>query len=486
MAEEKTTFDPLAFPLLGPFLRWRHARTALQLPLLLVSGLLLFDGFLGPQLAPKNLATVLVWVHYRGLVALALLLAGNLFCLACPFMLVRNAARRFLHPRRPWPRRLRNKWLAIGLFGGLLFAYEFFDLWASPLWTAWLILAYFAAALLVDSLFRGAAFCKYLCPLGQFNFMASTLSPLEVQVRDPETCAACPTKDCITGRPLAGGGSWSHSATLSGCQLWLFQPGKAGNVDCTFCLDCVHACPYDNVGLLPRMPASQLGEDPRRSGIGRFSGRPDLAALAVLFTFGALLNAFAMVSPVYTLQDWLARLLGTSSELPGLVLIFIAGLVLLPALLLGPAGWLSRRGAGAVGLPSLPAWIARYAYALLPLGFGVWLAHYSFHFLVGFWTFVPVVQSFVTDLAGMPLLGAPRWELGPLLPSAWFYPLELGFLGLGWFGALLVAQRIASREAGPRAWRAFWPWAILLTLLLAAAVWLMGQPMEMRGTFMVG
>jgi hypothetical protein len=99
---------------------------------------------------------------------------------------------------------------------------------------------------------------------------------------------------------------------------------------------------------------------------------------------------------------------------------------------------------------------------------------------------VPVVQSFVSDLAGTPLLGAPRWDLAALLPAAWLNPLELGFLGLGWFGSLLVAYRISEREAPERPWRAFVPWAVLLTLLLIAGIWLMGQPMEMRGTFMAG
>ena len=80
-------------PGMGRFLRWRHARAALQLPLLLIAILMVWDGLTGPQLAPKNLATVLTWVHYRGLVVLALLVAGNLFCMACPFMLVRNLAR---------------------------------------------------------------------------------------------------------------------------------------------------------------------------------------------------------------------------------------------------------------------------------------------------------------------------------------------------------------------------------------------------------
>jgi hypothetical protein len=195
---------------------------------------------------------------------------------------------------------------------------------------------------------------------------------------------------------------------------------------------------------------------------------------------------------VYALEDWLADLLGTQLELPVLALIFVVGLGLLPILLMGLAGWVSRWWAGATGRSSLRAWVTRYAYALVPLGFGVWLAHYAFHFLTGFWTFVPVVQSFAFDIFGTPLFGMPRWDLGPLLPAEWLYPLELGFLGLGWLGSLLVAFRLAAAEEAAsegdrsQSWQVFLPWAALLTFLFAVAIWLMGQPMEMRGTFLVG
>jgi hypothetical protein len=257
-------------------------------------------------------------------------------------------------------------------------------------------------------------------------------------------------------------------------------------MDCTFCLDCVHACPYANVGIQPRLPGSELWVDPLRSGIGRFSRRPDVAALVALFTFGALLNAFAMVSPVYVLEEWLAELLGTQSELLVLGLIFLAGLVVLPLLMLASAGWVSRCLAGASHASNLRVWTTGYTYALVPLGFGVWLAHYGFHFFTGFWTFVPVVQSFVADVLGTPLLGVPRWDLGPLFPPALLTLVEVGFLGLGWFGSLLVAYRMAEEHDANQPWRAFAPWAVLLSLLLAGAIWLMGQPMEMRGTVLVG
>ena len=192
--------DLLDVPVVGRFLRWKHARTSLQAVLLAVSALILYDGFWGPQLAPKNLAGVLPWVHWRGFVVLALLIAGNIFCMACPFMLPRRLAKKLLPADRSWPRLMRNKWLAIGVLLLFFWAYEAFDLWASPWLTAWVALTYFVAAFAIDGIFKGAAFCKYVCPIGQFHFVHGMVSPLEVKVRQPDICGACPTKDCISGR----------------------------------------------------------------------------------------------------------------------------------------------------------------------------------------------------------------------------------------------------------------------------------------------
>lgn len=453
----------------------------MQLPLFVLAIVMIVQGLAGPQLAPRNLSTLLTWVHYRGALVLVLLAAGNLFCMACPLMLPRELARRFFKPVLRWPRRLRTKWLAVALFAAILFAYERFDLWDSPRWTAWLIAGYFAAALAVDALFKGASFCKWVCPIGQFSFVASTLSPLEIRVREPDVCARCETHDCIRGVRDVRDPDDRSQVVQRGCELHLFQPRKTGNMDCTFCLDCVHACPHDNVGILTRVPASELWTDPRRSGIGFFSKRKDLAALTLVFTFGALLNAFGMVSPIYAVQTWLSRLLGTADETSVLGVLFLGLLIVEPVLLLGLAAWLTRRASGdrsdRRGREPLLPLATRYAYCLVPLGFGVWLAHYSFHLLTGLGTFVPVMQE------ALPFLGKPAWGLGGLTPGR-VYPLELGFLGLGLLGSLLVAWKIAQRELPHRAARAFAPWACLCLLLGAAALWLLSQPMEMRGMVM--
>lgn len=459
--------DLLELPLLGRLLRWKHARSLLQIPMLLVAAVMVWDGLTGSQLAARNLATVITWVIYRGLLVLALLVAGNLFCMACPFMLPRNLARRFVRPLRHWPRRLRNKWVAAALLGLFLFGYEYFSLWSSPWWTAWLILAYFGAALLIDSLFRGAPFCKYVCPLGQFNFVGSLVSPLEVRVRAPETCAACATKDCIKGH-----------AGQRGCELWLFQPRKVGNLDCTFCLDCVHACPHDNVGLVARLPGADVWAGGARSGLGDLARRPDMAVLALVFTFGALLNAFNMVSPVYALEQWLAGALGSSARLPVLGTLFALGLVVEPAALLGVAALASRALGG--GREPLARLVVRYAYGLAPLGFGIWLAHYMFHFATGFWTLVPVAQL-VLGSVGLPTFGPPRWDLGALLAGFRPLPLQYGLIGLGLLVTLTALLRIARRDTPARPGRAALPWLALALLLAAAALWVMSLPMEMRG-----
>jgi hypothetical protein len=464
-------FDLLRVPLLGRFLRWRHARLALQLPLAVLAGLLIYDGLCGPPVGPMNLAGVLPWIHWRGLVILALLALGNVFCLACPFLLPRTLARRFLPPGRAWPRWLRSKWLAVLLLGLFLWAYEVFSLWDSPWWTAWLILGYFVTAFVVDCFFRGAAFCKYLCPIGQFNFVQSLVSPLEVKIRDPDVCAGCHTKDCIRGR-----------SGIPGCEMNLYQPRKAGNMDCTFCLDCIHACPHDNIAVSANPPGRDLWSDPRRSSVGAFDKRPDLAALLLVLVFGAFANAAGMVAPVLDVRDAIEGQLGQRSGLFVTTAFYLVVLVVFPLVMVGSAAGLSRRCGRLPG-----SWLSvatRYSFALVPLGFGMWLAHYSFHFLTSYDTAVPTTQRFAAE-HGWSFLGEPVWLGSCCRPVVeWLPRLEILFLQLGMLLSLYTGWRISLARC-PGLWqalKALLPWAVLIVLLFAAGVWIVLQPMQMRGT----
>lgn len=253
-------------------------------------------------------------------------------------------------------------------------------------------------------------------------------------------------------------------------------------MDCTFCLDCVHACPHDNIGILSRMPGEELLSDPLRSGIGYFSQRKDLAALVIVFTFGALLNAFGMVSPVYAVESWLGRMLHVSQEAPILGLIFTFFLILEPVVLLGLAAWVTRLWSG--NQRALMPLMVRYTYGLAPLGFGMWLAHYGFHFLTGLYTLIPVTQSALASL-GWPVLGTPLWTLTGL-PSNIVQVIEIGFLLLGFAGSLVLIHTLAHEDVPDRPLRAFVPWAAVSAVLWVASMWLMFQPMEMRAMLMSG
>jgi ferredoxin len=428
-----------------------------------------------------NLAGVLPWIHWRGLLILSLLALGNVFCMTCPFMLPRTLARRWL-PRslivhHSWPRWLRSKWLAVFLLALFLWAYDAFALWDSPWWTAWIAVGYFVAAFVIDGFFRGAAFCKYVCPIGQFNFVQSLLSPLEVKVLDPKACTECQTKDCIRG----GDG-------IPGCELHLFQPRKASNMDCTFCLDCIHACPHSNIGILAQPPARHLWQDSFRSGLGRFSKRPDLAVLVVVLVFGAYANAAGMVAPVLEWRDQLSSELQQQSPIVATSLYYLLGLILLPGFMIGVSAIMSR-GLGQLKRPLLEV-AACFAYALVPIGFGMWLAHYSFHFLASFDALLPPLQRFAGELGLAP--GEQEYRCACSRPVAdWLPRLEILFLDFGLLLSLYSGYRIAlaqSRvgarpaDAVPTALRAFAPWALLILLLFAAGIWIVLQPMQMRGT----
>jgi cytochrome c oxidase assembly factor CtaG len=465
-----SVFDLLRTPFAGSLLRARYGRRTLQAILLVLAFAVIADGFFGHPMAPMNLAGVLPWTYGRGLVVVALLAAGNFFCMACPFTLARELGRRLGLATRHWPHSLQTKWLAVGLLVLFFWAYEAFDFWDSPRLTAWILAGYFIGAFAVDTFFRGASFCKYVCPIGQFNFLGSLVSPLEVTVRSQKACAACATHDCLRG-----------NERQRGCELRLFLPRKVGNMDCTFCLDCVKACPHDNIGILAIAPGRDLVNDPARSSLGRFSRRPDIAALALLVVFSAFANAAAMVAPVAEWLNWLTDRHSLVSKSPFTSLFFLVALVLAPALLMS-AAMAAGRALAHIAKPGRELF-CRFSVALLPVGLAMWGAHMLFHLSSAWSTAWPVMQRAAGDL-GASWLGTPRWTTSsPLFTANVMLAAQLLLLDTGVLLSLYVGWRTArgytSRPQDGLLLLA--PWATVAAVLYAAGVWVVFQPMQMRG-----
>ncbi len=471
-------FDLLTWPVIGRLLRWRWGRLVFQLFLLLIAILVVYDGFTGRQLAPQNLATVSIWLEYRGIIVLVLLLAGNFFCMSCPFTLTRTLGRKLAGNGRKWPRALRTKWVAITILVIYFFLYEWLDLWASPALTAWIVIGYFLLSFVLELLFESSPFCKYVCPLGSFNFASATISPTQIKVRDRDVCRTCVNKECING-----------NGDVLGCGTQLFAPQIKSNLDCVFCLDCTRACPHENIGLFARSPLEELKRD-------SWKKRWDVSFFILVFAATALSNAFGMVPPVFAAEEWLGRLFGFTTDgsitvwEEGALLLLIFGTlnILLPIGVGLGVSWLSRAlAAGRAKSEPLRVVLARYVPAFVPLSFAIWVSHYGFHFATGALSIIPVTQFFFADI-GLPIFGEPNWMLGPIMPLNWLLPLEIAVtvLGLG-VSLYLVGERSKLGNNGRSA--SVWvqlPWILLLVLLAYTAVTLFGMPMEMRGTSLMG
>ncbi|HTA31061.1 MAG TPA: cytochrome c oxidase assembly protein [Candidatus Cybelea sp.] len=463
-------FDLLSVPVVGGFLRAQSSRRAVQATLLVIAIAVIADGLFGPQVSSMNLAGVLPWTYWRALVVVILLAAGNFFCMACPFMLVRDGGRRLGLRQHTWPQALRSKWFAIALLVLFFWGYEVFGLWDKPIWTAWLIINYFLVAFAIDALFRGASFCKYVCPIGQFQFVASLVSPLEVKVREPGACSSCKTHDCLRG-----------NERQRGCEMDLHLPRKSGNLDCTFCLDCVRACPHDNIGLMVAAPGMDVVRDPQRASIGRLSRRLDIAALALVFVFAAFANAAFMTAPVVFFEDNLAARLGLGSRLPVTGVLLLIALVPAPAVLAFFAARISH-AASHVSAATRELF-CRLSTSLVPLGVAMWAAHFLFHFSVGWQTAWPVLRRAANDI-GLRVTKLSKWENpSPLLDADAMHVFQTLVLDAGLLMTLYLAWRIARMYApqAREALRIFAPWAGVATALYVIGVWIFLQPMELRG-----
>jgi hypothetical protein len=213
----------------------------------------------------------------------------------------------------------------------------------------------------------------------------------------------------------------------------------------------VKACPHDNVALIQVAPAKTLTEDPYRSSIGRLSKRSDFAALALLIVFAAFVNAAGMTAPVMIYEHkWHGRL--GPHAMPLVVGIFVLlGAVVMPAVIVAGCSALNRLFIPGDRVLDVTC---RFLYALVPIGIAMWAAHLLFHFATA-WT---TSLSFVT-------------------------PLQILLLNAGLLLSLYVILRIAEQYGNGirRVFPVALPWAAVAITLYATGVWILFQPMEMRG-----
>jgi ferredoxin len=460
----------LDVPWLRRLLTARALQPTLQIPLLLLMGLVVFVGLTDVQDGGKNLATKLTWTIWWAGIIFTFFLVGRVWCLACPFGALNEWTSRLAAPMRRLPAPFRNLWWATAMFVLLTWADEQLGVVRSPAVTAVIVLGFAALAVAVGLFFERRSFCRHLCPIGGLIGIYSMTAPVELRARDAAVCATDRDKACYRGSEAAGG-----------CPMFEFPGSMDRNNYCTLCAQCVGSCSHQNLVLRFRAFGQDVWASKRRL--------LDEAYLAVVLVGLTLLVTAQMLS---AWPGWISALAGW---LPGWVrsglkpvtylglvesAILLGGSLVVVPLLVLAASALADRLAGPHGLGVRRTFVV-FGYMFVPVGLAMHLAHNLAHLLVEGGGLVPVVQRAAAVFTPFSL-GVPDWQVLPLAPEPVVGLLQVGFL-VGFFVLALKAGHRLSLRVYPdarAASRALAPMAALALLFTLVGILLLSLPMGMR------
>jgi hypothetical protein len=412
-------------------------------------------GLFGTPVGNRNFGIVFTWIVWWALLMLIMVpFAGRLWCSMCPIpapgewlqrralVAPPNAKRAPLTLGRKWPRKLRNIWLQNGSF--LLVALFSVPILTQPRLTGVVLASFIVVAIGTSLVYERRAFCRYLCPVGGFIGLYSTVAPLELRVKDHDICAGHSVKECYLGNDQG-----------YGCP-WLVFPGSlTENTYCGLCTECLKTCSLDNVALQLRPFGQDLAE--------RKTNRPDEAAKAIIMLTCAFIYSVVLLGPAGALKN-AANDVGSLRWIAYASAFVAANLLAVPGLFLG-AAWLGKRLARLQSIPSRQLAL-EFATALIPLGLMAWIAFsLSFVFVNGNYALPVIADPFGW---GWNLTGLAQTPWQPILPRVVPF-LQIPLLIGGLLAALnLLVRTVRRRVVGPGAFKAVAPTLVLCTLVTSA------------------
>jgi polyferredoxin len=425
--------------------------------------LAVLSGLLGSPVGSVNFAIIVVWIAWWTLLKLVFIpVGGRAWCAVCPIPLpgewlsqggiLPTGARRGLALR--WPRKLGRlpldgAWLQAGAFllVGLVAAVTL----TSPRLTGWALLGLFVLATVLAVVFGakpGAAggdrrpFCTHLCPIGGFTGLYAGAAPVEVRVEDPSICAAHTEKTCY-----------------SACPWGVYVAAQRDNSACGMCMECLRACPHDNVRLRLRPPAADLQHTPsapaRPGLLAVRMPRLDETYLALVMLGCALAFSAVFLGPWGALRRAAYAVGSLEWMVYAAVYLGLVGLAL-------PGLWALavRLGAGRSGEGFSRKEVARFARPLLPLGLCAWMA-FTVSFALAKLSYVLPALADPFGI-GRPLFAAPALTIDLSTPAAL---IQAGLL----LGGMVWAGRVAQRDSDtPRRALAVQVFSLVYTLALMA------------------
>jgi len=467
-------FNLFTFGWLKAAARSRVFRFSLQAVVTVLFLLIIAAGIFGNQNPALNIAPLLTWTVWWGFLVILILFAGKLWCYVCPWDAIAGWTEKLAFWRKNddglslelrWPRVVRNISIAAILFIGLTWIELGFGVTMKPRVTAYLAIAMLLLAVLSAMLFDRKSFCRYGCLVGRVSGLYALFSGVEVRPNDPDACARCHSKECVKG-----------SETAYGCPTFLYPGGLKTNTYCIQCMECVQACPHDNLAFNLRPWGSDLAVEGKP--------RTDEAYLALLMLSITGFHGLTMtpawgqlIDAIREFADW-GRIVGFTT---GMAVILLAPVMIYAALVA-----VSRKlGARDARNPlSYKDYFIRYAYALLPIALFYHIAHNLEHLLME----GPKVVALMSDPFGWnwDLFGTASWSIPPLISLEHLWLVQVLLVLVGHVYSLWVAQKTSLRLFGSSraAFRSQLPMLAGMILFSIFSLWLLKQPMEMRTSSM--
>jgi len=431
-------------------------------------------GLFGNQNPAMNIAPILTWTVWWGLLVILIMFAGKAWCYVCPWDAIAGWTEKLRFWKKSddgltlgykWPRAIRNIAIATILFVGLTWVELGFGVTMKPAITAYLAIAMLMMAIVAALLFEKKGFCRYACLVGRVSGLYALFGATEIRSRSAQVCRSCKGKECVVG-----------SESAYGCPTFLNPAKLETNTYCIQCMECVQACPHDNLALNLRPWGSDLA----------LEGKPraDEAYLALLMLSITGFHGLTMTPIWQQLIDAIrssagvGKIIGFSAGMAGLML----GPIAIYATLVAISKWFGKEKA--LNPLTYRDYFIRYAYALLPIALFYHIAHNLEHLLME----GPKVVAMISDPFGWGwnMIGTANWTIPPLISLDKLWIVQVLLVLIGHVYSLWVAQKTSLRLFGTSkaAFRSQLPMLFGMICFSVFSLWLLKQPMEMRTSAM--